>query len=159
MITLTRTTDLAPLSKTDAARARQAGSAIAGFAQEGEETLTLSVARADGSRLEAAVPASALRLLAQVLDEMARGRPVMLIPRNAELSTHQAADLLGVSRPHLIKQLEAGQLPFRKVGTHRRIRYDDVLAYQVRERAAREKVLDELVRYSEEIGLYDLEEK
>jgi excisionase family DNA binding protein len=156
MITLTRTTNLAPLSEKEAALARQSGSAIAGFI-DGEEPLVLTLTGADGRRLEATAPAFALRLLAQVLEEMAAGRPVTLIPSNAELTTHQAADLLGVSRPYLIKQLEAGKIPFRKVGTHRRIRYDDLRAYQEREREERHRGLDELVALSEEMGLYEME--
>jgi excisionase family DNA binding protein len=158
MTTLTKTADLAPLSESDAVLARQSGSAIAGFI-DGEEHFSLTLTGADGRRLEATVPTPALRVLAHVLEEMARGRTVTLIPRNAELTTHQAADLLNISRPHLIKQLEAGRIPYRRVGTHRRIRYDELMAYVEREREERRKVLDELVRYSEEIGLYDLEDK
>ena len=156
MINLTPTSELTPLSVAESARVRRTGDAIASFV-DGAEDLTLTLTRADGRRLETAVPGEALRLLARVLEEMATGRPVTLIPRNAELSTHQAAELLGVSRPYLIKQLEAGKMPFRRVGTHRRIRYDDLRLYQEREREERHRALDELVTLSEDMGLYRME--
>jgi len=74
-----------------------------------------------------------------------------VIPHNKELTTQAAADLLHVSRPHLIKLLDAGQLPSHRVGTHRRIRIDDVLAYQGRRDQTRKTALDELARTSEEL--------
>lgn len=82
-----------------------------------------------------------------------------LIPSQAELTTSQAAELLHVSRPFLIKMLEQGLIPYRTVGTKRRIRYEDVRAYIEREKAARRETLKELAAYDQEIGLYDLEDK
>lgn len=129
------------------------------------EALDRSVARkialveekADGSdaaRLE--VPPATLRLLSEILALMARQQTFVLYPESSELTTKQAAEVLGVSRPFLIRVLEAGEMPFRKVGRHRRVLMKDVLAYkqtmQVKSRAA----LDELVKLSEEVGGYDL---
>ena len=94
------------------------------------------------------------KLLA-LLDLLERGEPVALLPLEAELTTQQAADLLGVSRPHLVKLLEAGELPFRRVGRHRRIRVRDVLAYRERLREARHRALDELAQEAEALGFYE----
>src|ERR1700723_72689 len=76
------------------------------------------------------IPASAARLLVQILDEMSRGNAVKIIPVHAELTTQEAADLLNVSRPTLIQMLDAGALEYRKVGTHRRIRVDSLMAHK-----------------------------
>ena len=119
--------------------------------------ITLVEENADGSdiaRLE--VPPATLRLLSQIFALMARQQTFVLYPESSELTTKQAAEVLGVSRPFLIRVLEAGDIPFRKVGRHRRVLMKDVLAYkqtmQVKSRAA----LDELVKLSEEMGGYDL---
>jgi len=94
------------------------------------------------------------KLLA-LLDLLEQGEPVVLLPLEAELTTQQAADLLGVSRPHLVKLLEAGELPFRRVGRHRRVRVRDVLAYRKRLRETRHKALDELAQEAEAQGFYE----
>ena len=90
------------------------------------------------------LPASAVRLLFRLLTDMAAGHAVMLIPVHAELTTQQAADMLAVSRPFIIKQVEEGKLPHRKVGTHRRIMFKDLMDYKRRMDADRRKALDEL---------------
>lgn len=84
---------------------------------------------------------------------MAEGKSLTLIPSDAELSTQQAADLLNVSRPHLVKLLEAGQIPFKKVGAHRRIELKDVLAYEEQQRAPRKDQLDFLSQQAQELNL------
>ncbi len=100
------------------------------------------------------VPRAAIELLARALDTMAAGQAVTLVPDQAELSTTQAADVLGVSRPFLIGLLEAGQIAFRKVGTHRRVQAGSLLDYQRRDDAARRAAADELTQLSQEMGLY-----
>jgi len=104
---------------------------------------------------EIALPDSAVRILFSVLQEMAKGHSVTLIPVDTELTTQQAAELLRVSRPSLIKMLDERKLPYRKVGAHRRVRYEDVLRYLDTERARRKKVMEELVAETERLGLYE----
>lgn len=102
------------------------------------------------------VPPATLRVLSKILAMMASQQTFLLYPADIELTTGQAADMLGVSRPYLIARLEAGELPFRKVGRHRRIRMDDVLAYKATMQVQRKAALDELVAHSEALGGYDL---
>ncbi|SIT50350.1 Excisionase [Paraburkholderia piptadeniae] len=102
------------------------------------------------------VPPATLRILSRVLAMMASQQTFLLYPADTELTTGQAADMLGVSRPYLIARLEAGDLPFRKVGRHRRVRMDDVLAYKATMQVERKAALDEMVAQSEAIGGYDL---
>ena len=84
---------------------------------------------------------------------IASGQGVTIIPDNAELTTVQAADVLNVSRPYLIKLLDERAIPHRKIGKHRRIRVEDVMAYKVAIDREREAILDQLTREAQEQGL------
>ena len=99
------------------------------------------------------VPVSALRMLVEILANMAEGKAVSIIPVKAELTTQQAADFLNVSRPHLVSLLEAGDIAFHKTGTHRRIYASDLLAYRHKRDAASRNALDELAAQAQELGL------
>jgi excisionase family DNA binding protein len=101
------------------------------------------------------LPSAALEMLVTIIEELAEGHAVTVAPLEREVSTQVAADILNVSRPFLIKQLEGGQLPFRKVGSHRRIRLADVLRYRARLEAEAERAYSELVELSQELGLYE----
>jgi excisionase family DNA binding protein len=103
----------------------------------------------DGRAIE--LPTAAVEALHVIVNAIARGQAVTIVPQDKELTTQAAADLLRVSRPHLIKLLEAGKLPFHRVGTHRRIRIEDVLAYRKRRDQTRKIALDELAHISEEL--------
>jgi excisionase family DNA binding protein len=100
-----------------------------------------------------ALPAALFDALLQVAHHLARGDAVQVIPVHTELTTQQAADLLGVSRPHVVKLVEEGDLPFSKVGTHRRIRFDDLMTYKARRDAEREAALTRLTQSAEDLGL------
>ena len=99
------------------------------------------------------IPATAFRLLNNILTEMAKGNAVTLMPVHAELTTQQAADILNVSRPFLIEQLEKGVIPYRKVGTHRRVMFKDLMEYKQTMDHNRLKALDGLSAIDQELGL------
>ena len=103
---------------------------------------------------ELVLPAPAARLLLDILTELGQGNAVALDTVQPELSTQQAADLLSVSRPHLVKLLDEGTIPSRKVGTHRRVLREDVFRYKAEWKAKRLAVLDELTALDQELGLY-----
>lgn len=108
---------------------------------------------ASGEEIE--IPASVFDVLRVVVDAMALGRAVTVVPHEHELTSQQAADLLAVSRPHLIKLLERGEIPFHRVGrSHRRIRMEDVLAYRERRAAERERLLTQIARDAQDAGAY-----
>ena len=100
------------------------------------------------------VPREAAVLLAQVLGYLASGEGVTVMPESAELTTQQAAEFLNVSRPYLIKLLETGKIPFRLVGTHRRVRFRDLREYKNRDDLERRRAADDLTGLSQELGLY-----
>jgi len=114
---------------------------------------TQALIAADGERL--GMPDAVYRMLKDIVRNMQLGRAVVLVPENQQLTTQRAAGMLGVSRPHLIKLVEAGDLPYHKVGSHRRIYLKDLLAYQKRRDVERKAALDRIAKEAFESGLYD----
>ncbi len=106
----------------------------------------------DGNQ-EIEVPVSALKMLVDILDEMAQGNAVSIVPIHAELTTQEAADFLNVSRPYLVGLLEGGLLPFHKVGTHRRVKFRDLMAYREKSQSARRNALTALTKEAQELGM------
>lgn len=99
------------------------------------------------------LPAAAVRLLGALLTELAKGNAVTLMPHHAELTTQEAADLLNVSRPYLVGLIESGQLPHHKVGTHRRVRFSDLMTFKRRRDAESETAMRELAALSQDLKL------
>jgi len=99
------------------------------------------------------IPASAFQHLSSILEYMSQGRAVSVLSIDEELTTQEAADILNVSRPHVVKLSEEGEIPFHKVGRHRRIKLKDLLAYKKKYKKRQRKALDELTRISQEEGL------
>jgi excisionase family DNA binding protein len=100
------------------------------------------------------IPASAAKMLVGILNEMGRGNTVTVIPVHAELTTQEAAEMLSISRPSLIQLLDEGKIEYRKVGTHRRVRFESLLGYKKRVHAERLATLSELAAYDQEIGIW-----
>ena len=100
------------------------------------------------------IPRPTAILFAQILDALAQGKGVQIVPKDIELTTQQAANLLNVSRPYLISLLESGQVPFRKVGRHRRITFEALMEYKRRDDAQRRAAADDLAALSEELDLH-----
>ncbi|MBL8905506.1 MAG: excisionase family DNA-binding protein [Rhizobiales bacterium] len=134
------------LSKKDTELAKTA-SRLLSAGSESE----LHVKLADGQEL--VLPGAAARLLRRLLTEMSKGNAVTLIPVHAELTTQEAADFLNVSRPHLIAILKKGELRFHMVGTHRRVRFADLIAYQNKFEARRNAAMEELAAQAQELGM------
>ncbi len=101
------------------------------------------------------VPINALRLLAKILKETSQGNPISIVPVATEMTTQAAAEMIGCSRPHLVKLLERGEIEFTKVGRQRRIKYEDVMTYKKQQKAAQRKLLAEIMKEDEASNLYD----
>ena len=144
------------LPARDAQGARESSAAIAEFVHGEDEPITLRLEdRRTGRQMEATLGAAVLRLLTQALAQMAEGHAVMLLPLDAELSTQQAADLLGVSRPYFVKLLEEGRIPFRKVGSQRRVRSEALQRYLVAYQQEAGQALAALTADAQRLGLYE----
>jgi excisionase family DNA binding protein len=99
------------------------------------------------------LPPKALRIIARVLISLGNQRPFVVVPKKHEMSTTDVANFLNVSRPFVIKEIEQGRLPFRRVGTHRRIEYEDAIAYKKAMLASQRQALDQLVADAQDLGL------
>ncbi|NES95004.1 MAG: helix-turn-helix domain-containing protein [Desertifilum sp. SIO1I2] len=106
---------------------------------------------------EILLPESVYNALRQVVRTMAAGQAIAIVPHHSEFSTQEAADFLNISRPYLIKLLEQGKIPYTKVGSHRRVRTQDVLAYKKQRDTQRRQQLSELTTFLQDEGFYDCE--
>jgi len=101
------------------------------------------------------IPRSALQLLAKILEAMSQGKPISIVPIATEMTTQAAAEFLGCSRPHLVKLLETGKIPYTKVGKHRRVKFEDIANYKSEMKAQQRDLLIKIMKSDEESGLYD----
>lgn len=137
----------------ETALARESGRTLSAYLQTRAEAQQIEILDDKGAAHPVHIPVSALRLLVDVLTEIGEGNAVSIIPIHAELTTQEAADVLNVSRPFLVQLLERGEIPFHKIGTHRRVRYQDVLAYKERTDAERSKALDALAEQAQALNM------
>jgi excisionase family DNA binding protein len=103
---------------------------------------------------EVALDPGVYEILDHVLEQLKDGKAVRVISYGKDLTTQQAADILNISRQYLIRLLDRNEIPYTRVGSHRRLRVDDVLAYRRRRSAVRHEALNNLTRASQEIGDY-----
>ncbi|MEH2324341.1 MAG: helix-turn-helix domain-containing protein [Nostoc sp.] len=108
---------------------------------------------ANGEKIN--IPEPIYQVLVQVVHAMASGKAISIIPQQQELTTQQAAEFINVSRPYLIKLLEQGEIPHIKVGSHRRVRFDDLMNYKHQRDVKRDQLLTELTQMSQEAGFYE----
>lgn len=141
-------------TEQDSARAREATAKIIPYVRAGKALKVFG--SGDASEETIVLPAFAAPLIQKVLEAIAAGHGVTIIPQHAELTTMEAADILNVSRPYLIKLLESGDIPYRKVGRHRRVMVEDLMSYKEKSDKQSRAAMDELVSLSQELGLYDL---
>jgi excisionase family DNA binding protein len=150
MLTINRRPPQLP-PEEEIAQAQEAGRQLARLLPNGATPLRLVT---DDNRHEMiAFPPGAVRLFVDVLTQLGQGRAVTLVPQRAELTTQEAADYLNVSRPYVVGLIEQNRLPARKVGTRRRIAFEDLLRFDEQDRARRRAALDELARIDQELGL------
>ncbi len=138
---------------TDTRLAGESLPKIARYLESERKNPRVHIHKDDGPAESIVVPLSALRLLKDILGEMAKGNSIALLPLQAELTTQQVADLLNVSRPYVVALLEAKKIPCRRVGKHRRVRLDDVIAYKRKDDQERLRVLEELVGQAQELHM------
>ncbi len=144
-------------SEAEARQAAHAARALAPFLGRSKRRSPEITVRPEGGgaaeQESISVPREAFELFLKILEQMALGNAVTVVPIHAELTTQEAANLLNVSRPFLIGLLDQGKIPFHKVGTHRRIRFKDLLEYKRQEEQRQEQVLDELAAEAQKLDL------
>ncbi len=101
------------------------------------------------------VPLSALKLFSGILKAMSQGKSVSIVPIATEVTTQKAAEILGCSRPHLVKLLEEGKIQYTKIGKHRRILFEDIIEYKNQMKKDQKRHLIEMMNSDEDLGLYD----
>lgn len=151
LTTLDKTTKPVVPSLEDIQLAKESTKKIAELNTEGTDHVAKLVI--DNKRMEIKLSKSMFIALTKLLQEMAAGKAVMLIPVDAEFTTQEAADLLNVSRPYFVKLLDDGKIPCRTVGRYRRVRYEDLMKYKQLADAKRQSAMDSLVAQAQELGL------
>lgn len=141
-----------PLNPRDQAMVRAAQRCIMASLDH-SRAASITVTTDTGEHPPVEVPPAALKLIGQLLGAMSEGRPITLVPTDQEFTTVEAANFLNVSRPFLIKEMEAGRLAYRKVGSHRRVAFEDLLSYARTMRARQESALEQMADNARELGL------
>lgn len=142
-------------TRETAEEAQQALRVLGKLQPERGASQTIRVTPEKGKRTVAVeVPKEAFDLFVQILAHMANGNAVTLVPIHAELTTQQAADLLNVSRPYLVRLLDEGEIQFKHVGTHRRVKAEHVMAYKQKLDEESAAAADELAAEAQKLGIY-----
>lgn len=149
---MTKQADLIVPSHKDARLAEESSQVLASFLQS-KQAYMIQLVKNKEVMASVKLPTSAYRLLVDILTEMAAGHAITLVPYDNELGTQAAADLLNVSRPYFVKLLEAGTIPFHKVGKHRRVLAKDVLSYKEDVDKAREETLRKLTAQAQKLKM------
>ena len=152
MNTLIEAAPTATPTENDSQQARDVSRRLAAYLQE-HRSFQVQLSRGDEPSEAIELPATASRLLVDVLAQMGQGNAVTITPVSAELTTQQAAGILKASRPYLIGLLTDGQIPFRMVGTHRRILLDDLMDYKKRDDQVRLTAAKELIAQAQELDM------
>jgi excisionase family DNA binding protein len=143
-------------TEEDATLAKISSQTLASYVRNNDTYRTIKVVQDNTTSETVTIPAAAFRLLVDILAQMAKGNAITLMPVHADLTTQEAADILNVSRPYLVGVLESGEMPYRKVGTRRRVRYQDLIDYKNRIDALRMQTLEELAAQAQELNMgYD----
>ena len=139
-------------SEAEAGVAKETSRLLASRLKKGAP-MQLRILDDEAAQATVKLPAPAVKLLLRILEEMARGNAVTIIPVHAELTTQEAANMLNISRPSLIQLLEEGKIEYRRVGTHRRVRFEALMKYKRQADEARKAALAELAAYDQELGI------
>lgn len=126
---------------------------LAAFLSTKNDTQRIEIYDAENRAHAVELPTSALKLLVNILGELAIGNSVKVVPVHAELTSQEAADLLNVSRPHLVKMLEEGALPFHKTGRHRRVLFADLMAYKGKRDMESQLAMEELAEQAQALQM------
>ncbi|MDJ0590747.1 MAG: helix-turn-helix domain-containing protein [Pleurocapsa sp. MO_226.B13] len=126
---------------------------LAPLIRDRTSTIQVKIVKDDGDEQNVVIPATTFHLLVDILSQMAQGNAVSIVPIHSELTTQEAADLLNVSRPFLIKLIESQEIPCRKVGRHRRIRFAHLMEYKQKTDNQRNQALDELAAQAQELNM------
>jgi excisionase family DNA binding protein len=126
---------------------------LAAFLDTAPETQRIQIVDEKNQAHQVELPTSALRLLVDILSEFSKGNAVRVVPVHPELTTQEAADLLNVSRPQLVKLLEDGVLPHQKTGKHRRVRFEHLMHFKSERDRASELAMEELAKQAQELEM------
>ncbi len=135
------------------AAATESSRQIAAFVSTKLETQRIELVDDAQQRQSVELPTFALKLLGDILSELALGNTVEVVPIHAELTTQEGADMLNVSRPHLVKLLDEGQIPHTKTGSHRRIKFTDLMAYKADRNKASQAAMEELAAQAQALDM------
>jgi excisionase family DNA binding protein len=152
-MTITALTTMALPADNEVRAAMQGQRALAAFLTTRADTQHIQIFDDKNKAHQVELPTSALRLLVDILAELADGNAVKVVPVHAELTTQEAADMLNVSRPHLVKLLEEGLLPFHKTGKHRRVRFADLMQFKSQRDQASQDAMAALAEQAQALQL------